>query len=507
MRGPDCARAFVVQRLSALGSRRSPSDVQPTGTPLPQESVIPIQVWTGDDWMTIHPSQLGMERFAQQWCSYQRTFVEDDKVCGAMATSPVPPPPGILDLPQNGSELGLCKVALCFQRNEVCAGYMLEELGRSPLQRELDAASFDSFVSGSGYPALNVQLGDLGLQIPKSELDAFGKAARTGSSARRFRFQPVAAEGRAAAFRGGLNRFRDAGRWAHEIRTFPLSGGTCLQQFEVVDLVGLNNGQGLPNLDPYPDGRLVTWTNVYVESFLDAENEFSAVLPRTLESMHDAAAQALNGVAAPEDEVATQWNGKVNSATAAAKLFAYGDEEPPPIAQTTADDPCAPAKHASAEIGPSGVPVCPPVSQNDGVERAKKLQRNLKLPPTKPVLTTALAQLLKAYKEDQEAAGTPVSSTFTEFDFKALYNITDHDAETAQLYLCQEAKAFGVHYTPIPGTGQGGKTQRFYSTKPAAGLPSGALKVNFFGAPKATANVDLATDATKKAARPRVSIR
>ena len=223
-----------------------PSDVQPTGTRLPQESVIPIEVWTGDDWMTIDPSQLGMERFAQQWCSYQRTFVEDDKVCGAMATSPVPPPPGILDLPQNGSELGLCKVALCFQRNEVCAGYMLEELGRSPLQRELDAASFDSFVSGSGYPALNVQLGDLGLQIPKSELDVFGKAARTGSSARRFRFQPVAAEGRAAAFRGGLNRFRDAGRWAHEIRTFPLSGGTCLQHFESWISLGSTTGRGFP---------------------------------------------------------------------------------------------------------------------------------------------------------------------------------------------------------------------------------------------------------------------
>ena len=36
-----------------------PSAVAPTGTPLPQSSAIPIQIWSNRKWVTVHASQKG----------------------------------------------------------------------------------------------------------------------------------------------------------------------------------------------------------------------------------------------------------------------------------------------------------------------------------------------------------------------------------------------------------------------------------------------------------------
>lgn len=495
-RAHKIARAVAIVGVSvALGSSCKPapvddppSDVKPTGTPLPQVSNIPIQAWTGTDWMTVHPSQLGMERLAQTWCTYQRTFIEDDKACGTTVAQAVLQPPGIANLPPSGGDFAVCNLALCVQRNEVCAGYMLEELGRSPLQRVLDAATFDAVVGTSALAKLNFHTGEDGLQLPKAELDALSAANRGGGYPRRLRFQPLAAEGRAAAFRGSLNRFRDAGRWAHEIRSFPVNGLSCFLRFQANDYLG-KNGQAslLPTLDPNPDGSAVAWTDLFVTTFMDGVNEFSGVLPRTIDSMKDAAAQVLNGVAAPQDAVATQWNGKVNSATAAAKVLAYGDGEPPPGPPQAMATGCQTDMYPAAEIGPTGVPVCPPVSQNAGVQASKTLLAALKLKPSGDV--TVVSKAVDAYFKAKADAGLPVGANPEPAQMYQKEGFTENDLITADLYKCQEAKAFGIHVLPLPG---GGAVQKYSGTQGAAGpLPSGVFVAHFMGAPKAEANLDL----------------
>ncbi|MCA9600310.1 MAG: hypothetical protein KC776_43700 [Myxococcales bacterium] len=461
-----------------------PSDVQPTGTPLPQDSVIPVEVWSNGEWMKIHPSQAGMERLAQQWCLYQRTFVEDDKLCGLANTTGSTQQTGIADLPPASTPMALCTVGLCVQRNEVCAGYMLEELGRSPLQRELDGASFDALRRNTPFASFEFDLGSEGLEIPKAELDEYSTANGGSSSARRVRFQPLAAPGRAAAFRGALNRFGAAGWWAEQIRTYGLeNGATCSDTFQLEDLAIANGvGGNPPPLDPYADGKKVKWSDIYVTSFIDALNEYSSVLPKTVASMQDSAALELNGVAAPQDQTATQWNGKVDSVTAALKLLTYGPEDPP-VMQAMAATPCEPETHPATEVGPTGVPVCPPISLNAGVGRAKSTVGHLKLPPKKQGSEPFADTVFRAWKEDEAALGRPVPAGYAKSSFFSKLGFTENDLETARGYLCQEAKAFGRFYKPDPSTGQNGTTQRAFTRGgPVVSLGAGVLKAQFAGA-------------------------
>lgn len=202
------ASVFVAAFASfALGASCDPEPDPPpedvTIQPLPQESIILVEAELNETWVTLPVPQDGAERLARTLC-YEDRRMTDMKVCEDEDAGLITTDWEDTSLPGNSQEE--CQRTLCRARNQVCAGYLLEEMGRSPLPRTLVAAE----LLGRPFDIADDLLVDTArcsTAMAKANLPE-DCAGRTAS---RLRFKPQQAPGRAAALRGAMNRYREAG--------------------------------------------------------------------------------------------------------------------------------------------------------------------------------------------------------------------------------------------------------------------------------------------------------
>jgi hypothetical protein len=244
--------------------------VLPSSTPLPQSEAIPIEVepsYAEGEWKTVSASREGLEQFALTWCSRGTAELADRRLCQNVNTE-TPFSESTLDI--SGQEcLGH---GICHLRRQICAGAYLAELARSPVPRTTSAAELNQ----EGILAMT-------LGIPESQVEALGLADHPVT---RVRFQPLTGPGQAAAFRGSLNRYREAARIASVLQNHvsAASGTTCLQTYLAQDAGPLSR----PALPPDEDATLPTWPDVFVQGWLDATFEFSSNLARAVEATRSA---------------------------------------------------------------------------------------------------------------------------------------------------------------------------------------------------------------------------
>lgn len=338
-----------------------PSLVPPTGTPLVQDSAIPVEVLIGDAWVTVKPSQESVERFAAAWCLADNARNTDSQVCGS-GRMPAVNLSVMFDQPTLApTDFPLCNAGLCVERAHTCAGYLLEEMARSPTGRRFDPNSI-------GFAEI-----DLSSHLALSEVELADLKRRFGATnAQAVRFQPLKPSAKAAAMRGAMNRYLDSTQWAKLMATVEDSAGTtCAERFAQVDYQNQTNPPGLPTgLVANAEGRVPTWSDLLLQSYLDAAVQYSGAIEPTADAMRAAAQVQIDASDAAPDEVATAWNGKVNSAVAVARLLAVGDEknsvvEELGLQRTLSLDACG-ATNDGSRIGPTGVPVCPSISGNEG---------------------------------------------------------------------------------------------------------------------------------------------
>ena len=467
-----------------------PSEVAPTGTPLPQDSLIPIEIEIEIDgepfWMLVEAPQLGVERFAWQWCWFNRFLNEDTKVCGPSSET-VTNAVAVVPMDEEGAplfssglpgfdEFQLCRVGLCVERNEVCAGYFLEERARSPLQEEYRAEEFDVLLEEGEFV---FGLDEYLLGLSENELARI--EFQTGLSlttTRAVRFQPLAAPGRAALLRGALTRYFHSTRWGNAIQTVPVNGATCASWFVNEDVAGTRETM----LNANEDGREPTWTDVFYETFLDGTSQYSACLPAAVQGMQDSAQTQVAGRAAAEDEIATLWNGEVDSSRAVARLLTYGDDDvngtglAPRIQTLQADDDCG-GDHRAEELGPTGVPVCPPISNDDDVQVAINWFRDLQVAPNP---ADPVGGLVAGFEQFRVETGSP-PGTLNASDALTQMGTTAEAADKAATYLCNEAKKFGTFFTEVE-MGALGVPKYIGLQEPTFVIPGPALNAHFSGA-------------------------
>ncbi len=198
-------------------------------------------------------SREGLEQLALTWCSESNAEVADRRLCHNVAFGPQFSEPELDSSAQTCLDYGICHL-----RRQICAGAYLAELARSPVPRTTSAAELNQ----EGILALV-------LGIPESQVEALGLIDHPLT---RVRFQPLTGPGQAAAFRGSLNRYREAARIASVLQNHvsAASGTTCLQTYLAQDAGPLSR----PDLPAYEDATLPTWTDVFVQGWLDATFEF-----------------------------------------------------------------------------------------------------------------------------------------------------------------------------------------------------------------------------------------
>ncbi|MCC6216037.1 MAG: hypothetical protein IT376_14320 [Polyangiaceae bacterium] len=448
-----------------------PSEVPPLGTPQPQRPEIPIEVWVGGEWMPVHASQRGMEVTAELWCWFERTLATDDRSCGFDDVTDIPalvnrPPGDVSSAAAPGGDIGSptgeqCRLGLCLERNSLCAGYLLEEAARAVAPRTLDPLQLPGNLAAR-FPLLN-------LGVPAGEIQQFVERGGSPEGTERLRLQPLTGRGRAAALRGAANRYLFSTRWAEGLRTVPVAGGSTCLDFWAVDSEWAQVEP--PAIAAHPDGAETTWLDLYFKSFVEAAVQYTTALPASVSATHAAAEAGEAGRHAPEDQIATYWNGEVDSATGAARLLAFGlDDLPAPAVQAQAASSCS-GERTAAEIGPSAVPVCPPL--RPGTVGARHLLTQLRIMPS-PAVAGSLQLALNGMRT---TLGLPEIGDRTALF--AEYGTTVADVEQASTYLCQEARAFGTTLTPTGALGAEGVGR-------AHRLSAAVLTTHFLGAASAT---------------------
>lgn len=477
-----------------------PSSVPPTGTPLKQDSAIPVEVLIGDQWLTVKPSQEAVERFAAAWCLADNVQHADSQVCGQSLTMPQ----GVDMLSQPAvtpTDFNACKVGLCVERAHTCAGYLLEEMARSPTGRRFDPGTLG---------LRDIRLVDQ-LALSEVELADLNRRFST-TNALAVRFQPLKPSAKAAAMRGAMNRYLDSTQWAKLMATVKDSAGTtCAQRFAQVDYQNQTNPPGLPTgLVANAEGRVPTWSDLLLQSYLDAAVQYSGAIEPTADAMRAAAQVQIDASDAAPDEAATAWNGKVNSAVAVARLLAVGDEKNSVVQElglqrTLSLDACG-ATNDGSRIGPTGVPVCPPISGNEGARTALGFLRALQVAPTPKAADDLVKVYLFRLLQEQ-----PSSTTVTPEEALQRMGITREDVAQASEYLCAEATVNGRFITTSPRP-----ESELAGVPLAAGLQfnpqpphPGVLAGNFFGSvgTTVTSNPDSYAYATTGAVRALDSVR
>ena len=80
-----------------------------------------------------------MELLASFWCLYDGVIDDDTQVCSLPGTQMYSSLAGPSGIGNSGlTRDATCQAAVCMQRAELCSGYMLEELARSPRPKVLD---------------------------------------------------------------------------------------------------------------------------------------------------------------------------------------------------------------------------------------------------------------------------------------------------------------------------------------------------------------------------------
>lgn len=436
-------------------------------TPLPQESVVLVEVEAaGGTWVTMPIPQEGMERFARKWCAYERSDTSDARMC---RTQTVPTAwytedfdPATASL----SSFSSCRTNLCRERNELCAGFLLEEIARSPIQRTFDARDL-----GLNSFELDALLG-VSDQVRRTALAKADAPANT-TTVRRIRSQPMRSPSKAAALRGALNRYRESGLIGHALQDGGgRTSGTCLEYFRTTTQSTL--------LLADEDGHVPNWVDVYFMTFTDAANQFSAVLPRTLGAMRDSAGTQLQN---PDElgAIATQWNGSVDSALAIAKLLGHGGPPESGAAQSLSIQTDCGEDHKAADIGPKGLPVCPPLAEDEKTKLMVELLMQLQ---KKTTTVDPLGEITAAKSSELQALGV-ISQPLTQAQFLELKNVTQENVQKAAAYQCLQAKATGTFLLPQPS---GTPYQKFFGTfKPIGTLPAPVLASHFTGSPDISA--------------------
>ncbi|MBX3185332.1 MAG: hypothetical protein KF915_22090, partial [Polyangiaceae bacterium] len=376
-------------------------DVPPAGTPLPQRSEIPVEVRVGDEWMTVKLSQEALEQFAAQWCLAENVQRADRTLCGThrffddLLVTHIPSEPVV----SSPDAFNLCHQGLCVQRVHTCAGYFLEEISRTPTPKRLTPQD----VERSHFSVSE-------LALSASDVERLGQVssrAQMSEGISEVRFQPLKSDAKAAALRGALNQYRHSTQWSRLFATMQVedaSGNfTCAARFAAQDYQYLTAGQGQgTGLQPNERGREPTWSDVLLQSYLDASNQYSRAISLTTDAMRAAAQVQIDGGNAAPDEAATAWNGQVNSAVAVARLLTMAPSQstviqPGPGVHTLGLAGCGAQEEGGGRLGPTGVPVCPPISGNDRIQISIDLIRGMQVAPNANA-ADSIAQILRFYQ-------------------------------------------------------------------------------------------------------------
>jgi hypothetical protein len=452
-----------------------------TSSPLAQESVVLVEVEIPQlGWVTLPVPQAGIERFARKWCAFERyhstdRIFEDD--------------PGETDFWNDtfaagaltGVDIGICVSLVNRERNEVCAGFLLEEAGRSPIPREFDSALYPGFGAIDFANLLLIPEAALKSALAKgsSEAKPDGSVSREddalieATSTLKLRFQPMEAPSRAAVLRGAYNRYREGAWVGHVMEDEDLNGGgTCMALFEDLPMDGL---------EPDRDGHQPMASDLVTASFLDAVTQVSGVIPRVVSAMRDSAQYQRRGGHDEQAEIATQWNGQVDSALAIAKFLGFGDGRNGDGSVTegvmTRDfaDECG-GEHKWNAVGPGGIPVCPPIAEDEKTEKALTWWKKFKL---KPLSHEAVDEFVDAYNEYLSTKLIKqLDAPLTKDEVLAKLGLSEENIIKAAGYLCQQSNQSVTFLTEIaeaPG--------KFYGvSKPPTPLPPGGVSGVFLGA-------------------------
>ena len=372
--------------IGACSPDSPPPDDGPA-TPLDQTGRIPVQISLKGAFVTVHPTQAALEQVAALYCNAQRSFSTDTQICGGIDRY-TRIRSGILAKNETAADNLVaaspdkCGDGLCFERNEVCAGYTLEELAKSPIPRLIDPSQF---------PAAGLTFTLSQLALTETELAGLGYRGIAGNNVQipQIKFLPVSAPGRAASFRGALNRYRRSTRVAEVMRTAdgtPVGAGkptTCDVVFAARDQAN----QATPFIAG-PDAHKPGWSDVWVNTFVDGATQYTGLVKETLAAMRESTDSQINGGASDATLVETQWNGKFDSAVAGARLLAFGES-------TLASNPAGTGTGIQGKFGttnpvsfyfqttlgsnatPEGTPTCPPSLNNPGVATAVQWAKQL----------------------------------------------------------------------------------------------------------------------------------
>ena len=467
--------------LGALSMGASCGDDEPepppppeVATPLPQESIVMIEAEVGSAdlneqrWVPLPVPQAGIERLARLYCWYERMDTTDNKLCHRRMVRGIDPLEEFERDSLAGANLGMCQANLCLARNETCAGFMLNEAARSPLPRVLDSS-----VIGTEF-----QFDEL-LLIPEAEREAaLAKAgvSTTIKMAPRLRFQPPQAPSKAAALRGARNRYRAAG-----IIGQGLLYGADPRDSKCVDLFapGGDTSPSTP-LTPNADGHMPTWIDIYYSTVVDAVRQHSDSVFRTVDAMRDSAAFQVRGQANVEDLAATEWNGRVDSALAVAKLLGHGESDSAGAPYVYQLSSACDHKPKASDIGPTGVPVCPPIQEDEGAKKAKEQMELFSLHPS---TTDPLGELTESANTQWQIWGL-IAQALTQDETLSQMGVSKENVEKAALYKCAESKLTGTVPSPKATLTVGGQsTTVYYAAGAAQGtLPPPILTAHFTGA-------------------------
>lgn len=438
-----------------------------TATPLPQESIVPVEIDVNGVWVTMPVPQVGIEQLARTYCYWERVETTDIKACSRTVA-------GDLVLQDfEGSAItpaaaGSCKAATCWLRNEVCAGMMLEEAARSPLPRVLE-----SDVVGNPFDLTALLL--VPTNARTSALVAAG-VSDTINTTTRIRFQPLKAPGRAAVLRGALNRYREAGVIG-ELMSVPQDDpptDSCLDVFAPSGGVSLETP-----LEPDDEAHIPTWADLYYASLTDAASEFSGALFRTLDAMRDSAESGVRGANVQQDEIATQWNGKVDSALAIAKLLGTGESEEAGGSQFMSVSSECGEDHKADDIGPKGLPVCPPIVNDEVMKTVVKLMGVFQSKPHSIDFEFDFVESANANYMQQGLISAPLPKE----QVYANLGITSTSVLKAGVYQCNQAKLTGTFLLPAGTITSGSVSAPKYSGvfKPTGTLSAPIVSSHFTG--------------------------
>ena len=319
---------------------------------------------------------------------------------------------------------------------------------------------------------------------------AKGGAPTDTDTTLRIRFQPLEAPGRAAALRASLNRYREAGLIGRDMQDVALTTTSSCPDL-------LNPG-GIPeqtSLEVDGESIVPTWLDVYYQSFLDSVEQYSGALPRAVSEMRSSAQLQVRGEDHELAEVGAMWNGEVDSAVAIARLLAYGPSTAVGVFDVQGAQ-CG-AAHKAADIGPTGVPICPPIALEEG---QKNVLKALKQMSTMPGATDPVGDFTNFWNQFQMNLGN-IPSPLSQLQVLTAVGVTEADVSNAVAYKCSEAKITANYMaTNTEATTKAGYPV-YYGVKQSQGqLPAGAVMAHFTGLPLMTKQQPLERGATQKEA-------